>query len=36
MGCAGCLYNFIHRTAEPGKAAAAVDAERAVVIGLFI
>ena len=24
--CAGCLYNFVQMTAEPGKAVAAIDA----------
>ena len=26
MECAGCLYNFVQMTAEPGKAVAAIDA----------
>lgn len=33
---AGCLHNFIRRTAEPGKDAAVIDAECAAIIGLFI
>lgn len=36
FNCAGCLHSFIRRTAEPGKAAAVIDAERAAIIGLFI
>jgi hypothetical protein len=35
MECAGCLYNFVQMTTEPGKAVPAVDAWHAMIIGLL-